>query len=362
MINQIEPWITQKEIDTVFDCINSTFVTEGEYTKRFEESIQALHKLDKKPIAFANATLALYSSLKILGIEKGQEVIIPSLTFIATANAIIMAGGVPVCVDIDNDFCLKKEAVLENINDKTFAVMPVHLYGHFTNVLDIKEICKSKNIYLIEDASQGVGVCNKDNIYAGTIGDIGVLSFYGNKFVTSAQGGMLISKDEYILEKAMRIKNHGRSSKGTFFHEDIGFNFCISDLHSSLGYAQLLRFEEIRQRKLNILNQYKNYLYNNPEVKIDFIQSSNPSYWFISIFCKDAEIYEQFLRKNQIQTRRSFPPLYIQPCYKNFDDIQFKSSENSLNIYKTYLSLPSKCSLKESEIKMICNQINTTPI
>ena len=134
MINQIEPWITNEEIKSVLNCIESTFVTEGEYTKRFEESIQKLHKLKKKPVAYANATLALYTSLKILNIKPRQEVIIPSLTFIATANAVIMAGGIPVCIDINKKFEMDIKSLKEKINTNTFAVMPVHLYGHFTNI------------------------------------------------------------------------------------------------------------------------------------------------------------------------------------------------------------------------------------
>ena len=356
MINQIEPWITKEEIDTINECIESTFVTEGNFTNKFEESIKKLHKLEKKPIAYSNATVALYASLKILGIKQGQEVIIPSLTFIATANAIIMAGGVPVCVDFDRHFDLDLKSVEKNINSNTFAIMPVHLYGHFTNVIEMKKICEKNKIFLIEDASQGVGVCNLDGKYAGSIGDIGVLSFYGNKFVTSAQGGMIISNDDEILEKAMRFKNHGRSSKGTFFHEDIGFNFCISDLHSALGFAQLKRFKEIQKKKIDILNQYNDLL--NEKVKIDFIKSRSPSYWFISIFCSNAEKYEQKLNKSGIQTRRSFPPLDMQPCYENFKGIKFSDNQNAKNLFKTYLSLPSKCSLTSTEIEFICKEIN----
>lgn len=356
MINQIEPWITEEEINTITECIESTFVTEGSFTNKFEESIKKLHKLKNKPVAYSNATVALYASLKILGIKRGQEVIIPSLTFIATANAIIMAGGVPVCVDIDQNFNLDLIALERNINSKTFAIMPVHLYGHFTNVNDIKKICNKNKIFLIEDASQGVGVCNLEGEYAGSIGDIGVLSFYGNKFVTSAQGGMIISNDNEILEKSMRFKNHGRSSKGTFFHEDIGFNFCISDLHSALGYAQLKRFKEIQKKKIEILEHYKNLL--NEKVKIDFIKSNNPSYWFISIFCSNAEMYERKLQESGIQTRRSFPPLDMQPCYENFKEIRFSDNQNAKKIFETYLSLPSKCSLTPTEIDFICEEIN----
>ena len=356
MINQIEPWITKEEIDTVLKCIESTFVTEGFYTNKFEESIKSLHNLEKKPVAYANATLALYASLKILGIKPRQEVIIPSLTFIATANAIIMAGGCPVCIDINEKFEMNVTDLKRKINSNTFAIMPVHLYGHFTNVFEIKRVCKENNLFLIEDASQGVGVCDLHENYAGTIGDIGVLSFYGNKFVTSAQGGMIISNNSEILNKAMRMKNHGRSSKGTFFHEDIGYNFCISDLHSALGYSQIKRFKEIQTRKNKLLNLYRENL--DDHVKIDFIDSSNPAYWFISIFCDDAERYEKELKNSGIQTRRSFPPLSKQPCYKNFKDIKFCSSKISQEIFNTYLSLPSKCSLKDSEIVFICNEIN----
>ena len=357
MINQIEPWITDAEVSSVLSCIESTFVTEGKFTENFELKIQQLHKLKYQPVAYANATVALYSALKILGIKPNQEVIIPSITFIATANSVIMAGGVPVCVDVDRNFEMDVEDVKNKINSNTFGIMPVHLYGHFTNVIELRKLCDGHDLYMVEDASQGVGVVGSDGLFAGSVGHIGVLSFYGNKFVTSAQGAMFISNDEKILKKAMRFKNHGRENKGTFFHEDIGFNFCTSDLHSSLGYAQLMRFEEIRLRKLEIFKRYSSNLSKNIDIKMDEINSRKPAYWFMSVFCNDADHVQKFLLKKGIQTRRCFPPLSKQPCYKKNIQIVFSEEIKSTKVYDSYLSLPSKATITNDEIDFVSEEL-----
>lgn len=358
MINQIEPWICKNEIETVSECISSTFVTEGKYTKIFEEKIQNLHRCSFQPVAYCNATAAIYASLKVLGIKNNQEVIIPALTFVATANAVIMAGGVPVCVDIDDFFNLDLKAVKEAINSNTFAVMPVHLYGHFTNVESLRTICDDNKLMLIEDASQGVGVSNSDGIFAGTVGDIGVLSFYGNKFITSAQGGMIISKDPLVLSKLRQFKNHGRVNKGTFWHEEIGLNFCTSDLNSSLGVAQLERFEEIKARKKTIFDTYKKHLSNNKFLKLDMLPHEHPCYWFVSVFTDAADHLNEYLTNMGIQSRRAFPPLSMQPCYKDTNQIKFTTDINARALYSRYLSLPSSATLCDEDILKICNALN----
>ena len=359
MINQIEPWITNLEIESVHECISSTFVTESRFTNEFELKIQALHRTALQPIAYSNATMGLYAALIALGIQRGQEVIIPALTFVATANAVIMAGGVPRTVDINNDFNFDLDQLRDAINPNTFAIMPVHLYGHFTNVFDVAKIAKQYGLYVIEDASQGVGVCDDNGNYAGTIGDIGVLSFYGNKFVTSAQGGMLICDELELSNKLRRLKNHGRTSKGTFWHEEIGYNFCTSDLHSALGLAQLERFEEIRHRKQEIFDIYSEHLSPSTSIKLDKIISQKPAYWFISIFYEDVEYLSTALRAYDIQTRRAFPPLSFQPCFQNTNIILHSSDKGAQQIYNTYLSLPSAATLTDQDIIQVCDAIKS---
>ena len=359
MINQIEPWIGESEIKEVINCIKSTFVTEGLYTEKFEKIVGKLHKTKTQPIAYANATVALYASLKVLGIRPGNEVIIPSITFIATANAVIMAGGIPVCVDVDENFNMLADQVKEVINSKTFAIMPVHLYGHFCNAEELLTICNENSLHLIEDASQGIGVTKDGYLYAGCVGEIGVLSFYGNKFVTSAQGGMIICKNDFVAKKLKQFKNHGRQKKGTFWHEEIGFNFCTSDLHSALGYSQLSRFEEIRNRKHEIFEFYKKNL-ECDDLKLDEIESNYPAYWFISIKTKKLKAIENALEKNNIGSRRAFPPLNLQPCFKGSKIIKFISSQNAEYLFDTYLSLPSSASLSNDQISKICDVINNS--
>jgi perosamine synthetase len=302
--------------------------------------------------------MALFACLKILGLKEGQEVIIPSLTFVATANAIIMAGGIPVCVDITEGFNLNTKLARQAINENTFGIMPVHLYGHFTNVYEVKTLCDEFGIIMIEDASQGVGVSDEKGNFAATIGAAGVLSFYGNKFVTSAQGGMIVSSSAETLSDARRYKNHGRKEKGTFWHEEIGFNFCTSDLNSSLGVAQLKRFDEIRRRKHRLFDLYQQSCSENNNFKFDVIKSAMPCYWFISVFTPDAEHLSSYLRSRGIQSRRAFPPLSMQPCYSESNQIKFYGDEEASRVYGTYLSLPSSATLGSEAMKEICSALN----
>ena len=196
-IPQIEPWIDDEELVQLKRVIQSTYVTEHELTQEFEDLIKELTGA-RYAVALTNGTAALYCCLVALGVGPGDEVIVPNLTFIATANAVLMAGATPIFCEVERDtMCMDPAAAEKLITSKTRALMPVHLYGQSADMHRLVKIAKDHGIKIIEDAAQGVGV-KFDNKHVGTYGDLGILSFYGNKTITCGEGGIILTDDEEL--------------------------------------------------------------------------------------------------------------------------------------------------------------------
>lgn len=357
MIIQIQPWINYKENIELFKVIRSTFITEGNKTSEFEELTKKLTG-SKHAVAYANGTVALYAALKTLNIGYGDEVIVPNLTFIATANAVIMAGAKPVFCDIDkDDLGISPEKIEKLISKKTKVIIPVHLYGNSCKIDKIIEIAKNHNLKVIEDAAQGVGVHYKGQ-HVGTFGDIGVLSYYGNKTITTAEGGMILTNIDDYKKSCYRLKNHGRDKKGVFKHDHIGFNFAFTDLQAAVGISQMKKLQKIIIKKRRIFEKYKSSFDKINQVEIFEIKNQkNPVYWFSSIYTKHKIDLQSHLKKNKIQTRDFFYPLNLQPCYKGLGLNTDDDFSNSIDIYNNSLSLPSSYILKNKEQNLTISSV-----
>lgn len=357
-IPQIQPWIDKAELDELAKVINSTYISENEATKQFEELLQKLTGA-KHVIAYANGTLGLAASLMVLGVGAGDEVIVPDLTFIATANAVILAGAAPVLCDIEeNGWQMSPESFRAKITPRTKAVIPVHLYGQSAPMDEIMAIAREHKIAVIEDAAESVGATYK-NRHVGTIGDIGMISFYANKIITTGEGAVMLTDDDKLGKELFKMKNHGRSKKGIFVHEDIGYNFSFSDLHAAVGISQMKKLPKILARKKAINDKYSAALKNIVKFYAHPAAVS-PVYWFTNIEVPDAEKLEIFLKENGIGSRRYFYPLHLQPCYrlpKASIDTDPKNFPNSIGAYKTGLSLPSSYSLTDEEQDYVISKI-----
>ena len=352
MIPQIEPWIDEVELNELSKVIKDNWITEGEKTEEFESGFKKLTGA-KHAFAVNNGTIGLYMAQKILGIGEGDEVIVPDFTFIASCNSIKMAGAAPVLVDVDKKtFNIDPEKLKEKIRDKTKAVMPVHLYGQSADMDAIMKIAKENNLMVIEDAAQGVGV-KFNGRHVGILGEIGVLSFYGNKTITTGEGGLILTNDDNLAKEVFMFKNHGRTVKGTFIHEKIGYNFSFTDLQAAVGVAQLSKLKEIIKRKRRIREKYEELLKDIPEIQFTFIdQRCEPVHWFTSILIDNPQKLFDYLKKEGIETRRFFYPIHKQPCYNLKGDFP-----NSDYAYEHGLSLPSSALLKEEQIDFICEKI-----
>lgn len=359
MIRQIEPWIDETELNEVSEVIRSGWITEGRKTQEFEGMMQELTG-SGHVIAYANGTLALYASLVALGIKPGDEVLVPDLTFIASANSVIMAGAKPVFVDIDRrTFCIDAEKAGEKITPRTRAIMPVHLYSQSADMDKLMPLAKRHGLKVIEDAAESIGT-KFNGRHTGTFGDIGMVSFYGNKIVTTAEGAVLLTGDASLAERLFRLKNHGRKEKGVFIHDEIGFNFSFTDVLAAVGVAQLKKFPKIARRKTEIRRLYEEQL--RGVIELAYVDPrTTPVHWFVNVIAGKggAGGLADFLKAKGIQTRRFFYPLHMQPCYSGMKSglKQEDSFENSEFAYNHGLSLPSSVTLKDEEVMEVCRAI-----
>jgi perosamine synthetase len=357
MINQIEPWIDEVELEYLSDSIKTKYVTEHAYTERFENTIRQ-YTNSSYAIAMTNGTAALYCAFKALGIGPGDEVIVPNITFVATANAVIMAGAKPIFCEIEKDYyCIDPKKAEKLINQNTKAIVPVHLYGQSANIVEICDLAKKHSLFVVEDAAQGMGVFH-NNKHVGTFGDIGILSFYGNKTITCGEGGVILTESQELKEKCYRLKNHGRNRKGIFIHDEIGFNFSFTEMQAAVGLAQLTKLEKIIERKKQIHDRYVLELSDVEDICFCPIRSetTQPVFWFTSMLVDNRDKFQEHLTSKGIGSRLFFYPLNLQPCYQsmnsNHEDFLY-----SKFIYDRAISLPSSYHLTDEQQTYIINEI-----
>lgn len=347
MIIQIEPWIDDAELEELKRVVASTYVIEHELTAEFEARIRDLTK-SSHALSICNGTMALFCCLKAAGIGPGDEVIVPDMTFIATANAVVLAGAKPIFCDVDpGSLCLDVQAAELLITPRTKAVMPVHLYGLAADMDAIMAFSKRHGIVVIEDAAQGVGV-KFDGRHVGTFGDLGILSFYGNKTITCGEGGVILTENDALARACYRLKNHGRDKKGVFIHETIGYNFSFTEMQAAIGIAQLKKLDRIIARKKAIYERYRAELGGLEQIDWQVVDAkTTPVWWFTSMFIDGATKFGEFMLSKGVQTRRLFYPLHKQPCYADmgFD----RHCPISAAAYDRGVSLPSAYSLSEED-------------
>jgi perosamine synthetase len=356
MIPQIQPWIDQEELVQLQRVIQSTYLVEHDLTREFENLTRRLTGA-RHALAMSNGTAGLYCGLVALGVGPGDEVIVPDLTFIASANAVLMTGAVPVFCDVTRDtFCIDTESARKKITPRTKAIMPVHLYGQSADMDAVLALAGEAKLSVIEDAAQGVGVLFHGR-HVGTFGDCGVLSYYGNKTITCGEGGMVLTGHDDLAKKCYRLKNHGRERKGVFVHEDIGFNFSFTEMQAAIGIAQMNKLERIQKRKKEIHDRYLAGLAGLPGFQpVYYDPRCTPVFWFTSYLADHVEALSAFLDERGIQTRRFFYPLHLQPCYAGLPSGK-ADYPVSTEIYEKGVSLPSSFGLTPEEQESVIHSI-----
>jgi len=354
-----QPTITKKEIDYVTDAVSSGWVSSlGKYIDIFEDKF-ATYCGTKYAVATSNGTTALHLALAAIGVRANDEVIIPDLTFVATASAVRYCGAKVITVDIDEDIlCISIEAIEKAITSKTKAIIPVHLYGHPANMTEINRIAKKHNLFVIEDAAEahGAEVSGKK---VGGISHAGVFSFYGNKIITSGEGGMITTDDEDLYKKMCHLRDHAMSKEKRYWHTDVGFNYRMTNLQAALGIAQFERIEELLTKKKEIFDWYRNGLKD-----IKGIRLNHQAHWAKNVYwmvCFEIDSYsepqrDEFIQKLKdkgIDSRPYFYPISDMPMY--YDGISTTCITHK--VYQRGLNLPSYFDITKDQVEYVCHII-----
>jgi perosamine synthetase len=223
---------------------------------------------------------------------------------------------------------------------------------------DLVEYSKNKDIKIVEDAAQGIGV-SVDSQHVGTFGDLGILSFYGNKTVTCGEGGIILTDDDGLAERCYQLKNHGRSKKGVFVHETIGFNFSFTEMQAAIGLSQLDKLQKIVDIKKKIYQKYCDAFKNIEQICIpENIENIDSVMWMSYFFFENRQEIENHLKSKDIQSRKFFYPLHLQPCYKDFPSLRKDGSyQTSVSLYEHGLCLPSSVLMTEDEQDTVIEEI-----
>ena len=362
-VPQFMPYVDMKDYKALKESFEMNWITEGQKLKEFDKKLR--EKTNTSFGSFApNGTLALYLALRAAGIGRGDEVIVPNFTFIATANAVEMTGAKPVFADIDSKtFQLDPNACHSLISSRTKAIMPAHLYGFCANMDEIKRFARSYSLLVIEDAAQALGI-EWDGKPCGSFGDIACFSFFADKTITTAEGGFVTTNNEKYAEQLLYLRNQGRINRGSFIHPEIGYNFRMTDLQSSLGLSQLKKFDKIVKLKREIHSLYTELLSDVEEVKItqpcEKITSFIPFRVVLQVEEDSSEGLMNYMAEKEIEPRTFFYPLHMQPCFKTYIKswkywrYSFKNSETA---YNKGVCLPSYAALTEEQVHHVCDTI-----
>jgi len=355
-VPQLEPYVGKEELENLKKVIEKKWLTEGPFSKEFTELIKKFTGA-KHVLLVNNGTLALFLSLLGLEVGAGDEVIVPDFTFIASASSIVFTGATPVFVDVSKgNLNIDPEKIESKITSKTKAILPVHVYGQAADMEPILRIAQKYNLKVLEDAAQGFGVYYKGK-HTGTIGDIGIISFFADKTITTGEGAAILTNNREIYEKIKLMRNQGRPTSGTFIHSALGMNFRLTDLQCAVGVAQIKKFNKIQKIKLKNYNLYKQKLSSIKQIKIlDEVKYSNIVPFRANILIERKSELINYLKRKGIQTRGFFYPLHRQPCFS-----YLKYPANAFPVtnfaYENGLSLPVFCDLKEEQIRYLVNTI-----
>ena len=385
MIKLHEPYLIGNEWKYVKNCLDEGWVSSaGKYVDLFEKKISK-YTGAKYAVACINGTAALQISLKLAGTKINDEVIVPSLTFIAPVNAINYNNAKPIFMDNDNYYTIDVSKTLQflteetktiqrnkmtiTINKKTsnriVALIVVHLFGNAATIDRLVDICRKKNIVLIEDAAESIGTFYQSgkfkNKHTGTVGQIGCLSFNGNKIITTGGGGMILTNNLKIAKKAKYLTTQAKDNSIYSIHNEVGYNFRLTNIQAAIGLAQLESLTKYIKKKKIIHEKYKDKIKKIKGLSISNLSYYNGcNYWLNVLKIKDhlskiklSKIIK-YLNKNKIKTRPLWHPNHLQKQYKNCQTYKL----NYINkIYQNRLCLPSSAQLTKKQQDFICSKL-----
>ena len=348
------PWITRDDKKAVIDALNSSLLTDGPKLRQFESAF-AKFTGAKYAIGVSNATSALHLSIKALGIGKGDEVIVPDMTFVATANAVVLSGAVPVFADVEKETMnISIDSIRKKINIKTKAIIPVHFAGKVCDIVTISKIARKNNLVVIEDCAHAVGA-QYGKKHVGNFGSTGCFSFYPTKNITTIEGGMVITNSKKTAEYIMSARNHGltktlaqRYTSGKPWDYDLiesGYNYRLDEIRSALGLSQLKRIKKLNALRKKVFEYYSNRLKHVKGLVTPHSSTSNDHVYHLYIMRVEKnnnvsrdELFTQLL-KYGIKTTIHYKPLHEFTAFNKFKNNN-EDMKNSKQLYEEIISLP----------------------
>lgn len=350
-----KPYMKGNEEKYVLECLRSGWVSSAgsfveKLEKKFADYIGTSHST-----SCSNGTTALHLAQLALGIGPGDEVIVPDFTFVSTASTVVHCSATPVLADINpQTLNIDPASIEEKITKKTKAIIPVHIYGNPAPMKEIMEIAQKHDLLVIEDAAEAHGAMIGGK-KVGTFGDASIFSFYGNKIMTTGEGGMVVSNDEKTIEKAKLLKNHGASKEKKYWHEVVAYNYRLTNIQAALGLAQLEMVEEIIEKKRKVAQNYAKLFSESGFVLPNEEKGTRNVYWLYWFMDKSPKFNfdaaAQKLSAFGIESRPLFYPLSVMPPFKRSGLV------NSVKVYKTGMCLPSFPDLTFEEQEKVARAI-----
>lgn len=368
-----KPYITEDEITEVLDSLRSGWLTMGpktiEFENRFKEYIGS-----RNAISTNSCTACLHLALKTINLKKGDEVIIPNITFTATAEVVTYFNAIPILVDVEEDTLnMDVSRIEEKITNKTKAIIPVHFGGQPCDLKEIRDIAEKYNLFVIEDAAHALPAFYKAQ-KIGTTGDITCFSFYATKTLSAGEGGMITTENDEWAERMRILRLHGISrdawkrytKEGSWYYEVIeaGYKYNMTDLHAAVGMAQLKKIEEMWHKRKEIARRYTEAFNMIGEIAVPFIKNDRESAWHLYVIRLKLEMLkinrDQFieeLKKKGIGTSVHFIPLHMHPYYR--ENFLYRSEDfpTSEKLFKRIISLPIYPSMTEKDTDRVINSV-----
>ena len=353
-----QPELSGNEKKYVNECLDTNWISaKGRFVKDFEDGI-AKYLGVNHAVSVSNGTVALHLALMALGIGEGDEVILPSLTYVASANAVTYTGATPVFADsLYESWQIDPADIERKITEKTRAIMVVHLYGQPCDMDAIMKIAKEHDLFVVEDCAEAFGSTYKGKCVGG-FGDISAFSFYGNKTITTGEGGMVVTNDRVLYERASHMKDQGLAFDREYWHDIVGYNYRMTNICAAIGLAQLEQADKFIARKIQVAKWYMEYLKDTPVEVPPTVKDTENTYWMFSVLLPSADQRDDLrakLKEGGVETRPLFYPVHLMPMYSQ----KYKKLKVSEDLGLRGINLPSWPGLTEDQVKYICGIIRS---
>lgn len=362
------PHLGGNELKYVTECIETGWVSSaGEYVNRFENMVAEFAGC-RYGVAAVNGTSGLHLALHMLGIGPGDAVIVPNITFIASANSVVYSHATPIFIDIDPDTWqmdldlleafLKKETEIKNGQSVMVpsgkllkAIMPVHVLGNMCDMPRLMKIAEKYHLHVVEDASESLG-SYYDGRHSGSWGIMSVFSFNGNKIITTGGGGVIVTNDEGHAKRAKHLSTQSKVDPETYFHDEMGFNYRLVNVLAAIGVAQMEQLPEFIKNKKRMDAYYRKHLAGLGDIRFQKVEEKvDPNCWLFTFYTRKKDQVLAALKENQIIARPFWTPMNQLPMFENH--VYYHHEDHSRNIHAHCLSIPSSVDISEEEMERV---------